>query len=505
MAEIIKLRTETMKVFDKGINPVSKIRENRYKCSTDKLHYLYSGAMRDINPNLVSGGSGKLQQTDALYHSQIPALANGVFEFLNAGDHSLDLKPYEALSVGHIPIPDGRWGNNQRARQYKDAFGTGIHFETIHLNSACVKRIRFDVPPPSITQDYILKYEIVNMPSIFQYGNDTKNITNTLDSTKKFAQALKLEQKVIAMHNGGTAKTYIRFAKCWDSGDEPNGRTVLPVKVVIFTDLGKTYLWKIIPKDIFKGTYPIFADDPGTPYVGSTGDATMDTGAQADWATSRAMSTGTATDASPHEVRYLTTGTRLMRSGIPIDTSGIGGATITATDFIVTGADTKTTVAGEYVVVVNGSFADPLDTNSMNDFDLSGTYSHDGSGIESTAWDETGATPMSWSFNSTGIATINGSGMTEVGVILGADADDAAPCCDIKLKHDDSNQSGTEPYLDVTASAGARRVFTISELKKALPFLAPAIALPIIRRLGENPEVSRRELFNMINWIEGKK
>lgn len=467
MIELAKVNKNT-KLFDLGN------KQRLYRAHVGNINYQDSlKKWLDIDTTLLSQ-SGGMYQDKGFYASEMPDKADGVFAFFN-GDHNFDLKLVDVNSVGYKPIPDSKWGGIGKGVQYTDAFGTGIHFEYIAKNMSSSKHIRFDVPPQDISKDYILKYEILSMPTKFEYQDDATKQSNIVDTSKGFADAFRLDNKIISLHSEGDYKSYIRFPMAYDSNNINRKR--IPVKIVIYQELGKTYLVKIIPKEIFKdAVYPIYADDPVT-YFSGAGDGVIEGGYEVDWDTAHDLTIGTVSDYTAtilFDVGVLSgspnTTRKIIRGFFAADTVAIpDGDTITAATVYVYGTElgrNHDNDGEDFLSVVRGFQAN--DTTLITaDFDQCGdaidnpTEGHDvGARIDYGSFNTSGYN--SWLLNATGQGWVNKTGYTKLGFREGHDIQDI----DIAglttfdgnlLSFSSSEETGTgqDPYIDVvTAAAG---------------------------------------------------
>lgn len=469
LTEILNRRTKTSKTFDLGNGT------KRTRAHSAQKHYEDSAkTLQDIDTTLLPAGGG-LYQDKCQYNCQLPALADGVFQFHN-GDHDFNVKIVGIKPVGYIPSPDN-WGAIGKGIRYTDAFGTGIHWETLATHHGLHKQVRFDQPPSDISKDFIITFELVSKPQFFSYQNNILSSPTSVDITKSQILAGRIKNKIITMSNG-LDKSYIRFPKARDSN--PDNRKSLPVQIVFYTKLGKTYMQKIIPKEIFQGAvYPIIADDPAT-YNSGAGDGWMEAGYSADWATVHAVTSASYTDYTSNvpEAGVLSgspsTNRKILRGAISCDTSAIGTDTISASTMYVYGDSINRNHDNDgedYISVVEGFQANDLTLVAADWIDIgsdNGTAGRanqtsivelhaSGARIDVGSWGNPGWN--SWVMNATGLAFINKSGYTKLGLREGHDL----------LDHDiviggiyqgnvvnwQSSENTNAPYLDVThAPAG---------------------------------------------------
>lgn len=459
MAELLNLRTRTMKAFDLG----GGVR--RYNCHAGNIHFKDSGnVFQEIDTTLL-GVSGGLEQTKAPYSCKLPLKADGVFEFFNGvtSGHNFNLQLTNVASVGYIPIPDSVWGATGKGVQYKDAFGTGIHFEVLAKNMKFDKRIRFDVPPSDITQDFEIKFEILTRPVLYKVGMGHDTLADLDIEQARTAQGFK--NQIIRMSNGGKEASWIHKPFCNDSG----GR-LLPVEIFIYKELGKYYLVKRVPKEIFQNaTYPIFADDP-VRYDPPAGDGTIERGYDADWATAHGAATGSWAGPvySQMETGSISgnpsTGRKINRLFIPIDTSGIAdGDTITAAELYmyVISKRNNDNDGDDWINVVQTSQPSTT-TLTTADFDLCGAVTNPTEGATRIDLGSiTTSAYNSWTLDATGRGWIDKTGISMLGLREGHDAlnndiviggiyqGDTLNCYS-----SERTGTGEDPYLDVTVSAG---------------------------------------------------
>jgi hypothetical protein len=466
MLELTKLRTKIMKVFDKAPD------ERIYRCHIGNIHYPdTSKVFQDINTTL-NAQAGGVYQDKCFYHCEVPDKADGVFGFYNR-DHHFSLKLVGVNSVGYTPVP-GIWGDLGKGCRYKDAFGSGIHFEAIAKNMSYEKRICFEKPPPDITKDFVFEYEIVDAPDRLEFKDSMLSATPTIiDPTKTDLTALSIENKITSIYSStGKYKSLIHFPKCYDSN--PNGKKTLPVRIMFYMSGGKVYLRKTIPKEIFKdAVYPVYADDP-VRYDPPTGDGFVEYGYNASWDTTHDAVTGSSVDYAPGDFgfdtgSYFSTSDefKIMRGFLPIDTSGIAdGDTVTAAIMYVyaKAKDDYDNDGDDWINIVGAT--SQAATTSL----ITADYNQCGSVNNPTEWAtriDLGSITISaynqFTFNATGRAAVNKTGVTLLGTREGHDCIDNAidPTTGggyggVRLTVYDSSRTGTseDPYLDVTAGAG---------------------------------------------------
>lgn len=456
MIELTKNRTRTMKVFDKDNG------ERLYRCHIGNIHYPDPSKLwQDIDTTLLSQ-TGGVYQDKCFYHCEVPEKADGTFRFYNR-DHHFDLKLVGVSSVGRTPLP-GIWGDLGKGYRYKDAFGSGIHFEVIAANMQFEKRICFEKPPSNVNQDFVFEYEIIDAPNRFDFKDTITGSATIIDPSESSLQAVSIENKITSIYSStGKYKSLIHFPKCYDSN--LNNKLRLPVKILFYTSSGKTYLRKIIPKEIFKNAvYPIYADDP-VRYDPPAGDG---------WS-AEVLSTWNATHDSLTASAYTTytddvnesytydTGSEyhIARLFVPIDTSGITDSdTVTAAilKLYVTGKTDDDGDAQSYNTVVGATSQSSVDSLAAADYDQCGavddptkwSQDYDITNITISAYND-------WTFDATGRSNVNKTGHTMIGVREGHDIEDIVVTGGIsRIKCRDSSHTGTteDPYLDVTTAAG---------------------------------------------------
>ncbi len=442
-----------MKVFD-GIQP----NERRYRCHIGNIHYPdTSKIFHDIDTTLMAQ-TGGVYQEKCFYHCEVPDTADGVFGFYNR-DHYFSLRLVGVSSVGYTPIKD-TWGDLGKGYRYTNAFGDGIHFEVIAKNMSFEKRICFEKPPANIKQDFTFDYEIVDAPSVYKFKDTNSGLTTAIDVTKGSGQAVKLESKITSiMSAAGKYESLIYFPMCYDS----NG-VRMPVKILFYTDGGKTYLRKIIPKEIFaNAVYPIYADDP-VRYDPPAGDGMIDS-SNASWDTCHDATSGGWAGPSYEQIEIQTShfGSYyyISRGFLPIDTSGItDGDTVTAAVLYAYGVEIANTDndGDDWINVVGQTTQPSTSTLTTADIELCGAVDDPTEGatridlgsLSTSAYNQ-------FTFNATGRGWVNKTGITMIGLREGHDCidDSCQTSTSDKFTIYASEQSGTatDPYLDVTASA----------------------------------------------------
>lgn len=454
-----------MKVFDEGNG------RRRYRCHTGNIHYPDSSRIfQNIDTTLLSQAGG-FYQDKCFYSCEVPDTADGVFSFFNR-DHNFDLQLQGVSAVGYKPIPNNVFGDIGVGFQYTDAFGPNIHFEVIAKNMSFEKRIRFDAPPPDITQDFYFEYEIVAYPDVATVKASMAEIGVEFDLAKSLSQATPISQKIISLLSStGEYSSLIYFPSCYDSN--PNGRKRLPVQILFYKSGNKIYLRKIIPKAIFQNAvYPIFADDP-VRYDPPAGDGMIQSDPPAAWDTAHDAGTGEALfAANVMEAFSLITNSpathMFARSYVPIDSSGIDdGYDVTAATMYIWGDSLRTDEAdgNDFISIVEADCAVPAvpaadDFNKCGDSVDDPTEAHDnGDRIFINDWNLSGYN--SWPFNGTGLTWVNKTGITQIGVREGHDIlDDPLDtttswdrCAAVGYTSEQGGGATTnDPYLDVTAA-----------------------------------------------------
>lgn len=459
LTEINSLRSKTMKVFDKAPG------ERVYRCHIGNIHYPDTfKVFQDIDTTL-NAQAGGVYQDKCFYHCEVPDKADGVFGFYNR-DHHFSLKLVGVSSVGYTPVP-GIWGALGKGYRYKDAFGSGIHFEVIAKNMSYEKRICFEKPPPDITKDFSFEYEIVDTPGRLEFKSSMGGATTIIDPSKVVSEAISIENKITQIYSStGKYKSLIHFPRCHDSN--PDNKKRLPVRIMFYMSGGKTYLRKTIPKEIFKdAVYPVYADDP-VRYDPPAGDGFIQS-AYASWNISHDNTTGAAYPSSVIEneagVFRSTPNAAIMRAFIPIDTSGIAdGDTVTAATLYMYGfsANDSDNDANAFVSTVQ---TDQASTTTLVNDDYNNCGATDnptegndvGARIDITNWNSAGYNTIA--LNATGLGWVSKTGVTMLGLRSGHDIVDVAVNANggtrVKFRPGEYTGTAQDPYLDVTASAGS--------------------------------------------------
>jgi hypothetical protein len=357
-----------MKVFEKASD------ERLYNCHIGNIHYPDPAKKwQDIDTTLLTKAGG-FYQDKCFYSCEVPDKANGEFVFFNR-DHYFNLKLVGVSSVGY-KSSSNTWGNLGKGIEYTNAFGDGIHLEVLVKNMGFDKIIQFDKPPLNPSKDFVIDFEILEMPDVLEFRqryNSSKTIS--IDITKSKVKAIPFDQGVISIYSsGGKYKSGISFPTCWGLDTDGNSRRY-PIKIVFYTEGGRKYLRKIIPKEIFKNAvYPIFADDPTNyfPDSGEAGDGVIEAGYGA-WATVRALGTGAHWHdiAESGIVNDTSDNKKILRGFVPIDTSGIDDAAVITAAIMniytdLTNDDFNDAYA--YIAITGSTQADPHDLVN-DDFD----------------------------------------------------------------------------------------------------------------------------------------
>ena len=453
--EILTMRNKTTKVFDLGNN------QKKYQIHSSNINYPdVQGDWQEIDTTLVTKSGGMTMEKN-FYHAELPDLATGIFSFFNR-DHYFKTKLVGATAVS-ATVPSDEWGVLNKAVRYIDVLGPGIHFQVNVRNMDMQKLIIFDQAPADTTKDFIVRFEIIEMPAIVKLNNIIINRNVSFTSSTKDSGIYELD--------GATYKSFIVHPKVWDS--DPNNLNIRPVKIAFYTSGGKTFMAKIIPKEIFaNAVYPIYADDPVRYDPPTAGNGTIESSSYAAWDTNHDATSGsaflTAVQVGSLESANGSALYKIVHGFVPIDTSGITDTdTVTAAvlNLYLTGTLNQDDDGDDWINVVQNSMADPT-TLVAGDFDQDGAINNPTEG--STRWDITGKTTgqyHTWTLNATGLTWVSKTSYTLLGVREGHDAIDVPVVTSgtfngARATFSSDNTAGQQPYLEVTTTAagGARRI-----------------------------------------------
>jgi len=470
--ELLNQRSYTRKVFDLGGG------QKRYNFHLGNIHYPDSNnVLQDIDTTFMFKAGGRYQDKH-FFACEIPDVVTGDFTYFNK-DHSFDLKLIGVKPLGYSlqtpassalqPIPD-IWGDMGKGFRYPDVFGAGIHFEVVAMNSKFEKRLRVDAPPPVTNVPIGIVFEILKKPDVFEVGDETS--LQPLDINLDESSAPALENRIWRIRSSiGQRISYIRRPFCYDSN--PIRQKKLPVKIKFHrTAGGRFFLVKIIPPEIWQNAvYPVFADDPVSYYQGA-GDGFSEYGYYA-WNTTHDAASGnwtdytsTINDVGSYESGVDTNVYKCFRAFIPVDTSGIpDGDTITdAVQYINTNSITNNDNDGDdWINIVQTSQASPTSLANA-DYDQCGAIDNPTEGATRIDFGSLASAGnyTAFTLNATGRGWIDKTGYTYLGMREGHDALDIP--VDIltgtytgnRLQWRNSEYTGTgsDPYLDVTSSAG---------------------------------------------------
>lgn len=451
ITELLQARTMTRKVWDLGDG-----KAHRWECHLGNIHYQDSNrVLQDIDTTLRTRAGGTFQDK-CPYLCELPTLASGDFNFFNT-DHDFNVRIVGILPVAGQPDTD-EWGKIGKSIIYSDAFGLNIHLIAQVRNQSFAKLIRFDAAPLDTTKDFLVAFELLTPPTLVEY-KDANGTFVTYDLTRTETLATKVSDTLIRFTRAAQF-SYIRQSHAWDSN--PINRRRLPVRFAFYQRLGKSYLVKIIPKEIFQNAvYPIFADDPVTYYAGA-GDGMIEKPNQTTWALSHDATSGDAypTDTVSDAGCGATPNFNVMRTFMPTDTSGITDTdTVTAVtiNLYATAKSDQDDDGDDWINIVGAT------TQASNTTLASADFNDCGAVANPTEWAtriDLGAITTSayniWTGNATMVAAVNKTGFTLLGVREGHDCIDSAIQTSAinRATFSTSEATGTaqDPYLDVTSS-----------------------------------------------------
>jgi hypothetical protein len=341
-----------------------------------------------------------------------------------------------------------------------NAFGVGVNYELTLLRSGFIKEIVLPSKPPTGGAPYAnWAFGVV-----FRWRGDNLKVKaeglSDWDDVSYYETMETLEVREVA----SGLKSYVHKAYGVDSRS-PNPRET---RIPLFWERRGGNLWtgKLIPSNwIENATYPIRLDASATYYSGA-GDGRCIAGDRSTWASAQ-------NDTSADWTNY-TTGSegikvgcsyeagplyQIARGFVPVDTSGLDDAAVISAAILNLYVDVQNdgdNDAQAYIVVVQTSAAS---TSQLVDAD----YDQCGDSVDDpTPW--SGQEDISsisaggyhaWTLNAAGRAGISLTGITELGLREGHDAEDdsivaVAQWTGVWLTGSEYADTARDPYLTVT-------------------------------------------------------
>ena len=448
LSEITSERNYNTKVYD---NSQAKEGSKRYCFRGRHVHYKKNGKFEDINVTLSF--DGKWKQSKASYHCAIPEYADDWFEFYNVFEetnHTIKAKPICNHIKGKL-LPNQNDGLGHESIVYKNAFGKDIDLR-VGVGYAGLRKMIIVQKKPQVLQDLIFDFEL-------EIPQDADVIDK---ENKKWDKETTLKFKDKALRIGKNNKySYFERAKIWDSKEPRNLQEWVDIE--LYKQGDKIYLRKTILKEILEtAVYPLYTDHP-TKYYPHTADGRIRYN-DADWDSTHDSGTGTVDNGDAEEWMWLQAN-YISRCYLTFDTSAI-----TDSDNIDSGtfgmyntAKTNNDNDGQdFLVIVeskqNSATAlqadDFVDCGDLVDDPTEGSNRLDFGSISIPAW-------FTLTLDADGLGWVSKTGYTMLGMREGHDVEDdnLTNSNALKLRWADQADTTTDPYLDVTTSAGAPSAF----------------------------------------------
>lgn len=465
MTELLFERSYTRKVYDLGNG------QRRLRAHAGHIHFRdeqAGGALADIDHTWTDRGTF-WEMTRASYRMQVakdfsaPALIRYRNRF-DGADHAITYEPHSLVWATGRDLSDVRPFRSQQAVQgvvngptitWTDALGPGIDFELSLRGSGFTKEIviqrrnALEAPPTAA-------HRLVLLSRYDAPGLDVKDTQGrTWAKAGEFDDAnddgFRIEEP--------TGKhSLIRPAYIVESdADETRHRC----PVVWTARNGSMWQAKVLPTAVLlTGTYPLRADTV-TSYYSGAGDGWIETVAGASWALARADTTGVGADAIGATCRVMTglfaSGWQIRRIFFPVDTSGVGaGATINNATLYAkpsTTANNDDNDGNDYIGVVGTSQASNTALSDADIDNVSDTLLSDDTRDLSSAFSTSAYT--SWTLNASGLAAVNKTGYTLLGLREGHDILNDTPgyatgqSNQIRFHTSEATGTADDPYLEI--------------------------------------------------------
>lgn len=390
-------------------------------------------------------------QDSSNYACRIPLYADGWFVFTSqykGSDYVLRAQP----TASHVKGVLTKDANSGQSVYYKDAFGVGIDFQVWPARDGLRKVIIIREKPAKLA-DMSFSFRLVipveeRLAAIRSHDGSLWDGSRLLDFTDRDVRLGEAGKEI-----------YFNNARMWDSAGREE-----PVKIEMYRELLSLYLRKTVPASFLESAaYPIYTDHP-TNYAPTAGDGFCGlTSKYTSWYSIRSGSSSSTTNytttysyATEFENDPSVERFSICRGFFPIDTAEIpDGAAITAASFFFY-ASSKTVYGGDYdyINIVQTTQADSTKLVS-SDYAKCGPLN----GATKLSADKSvssiltsGYTEMA--LNSSGIAAINKTGTTRLGMRSGYDLENEEPPSSSygKVQAYFSEYTGTDrdPYLSVT-------------------------------------------------------
>ena len=333
----------------------------------------------------------------------------------------------EEVGIQHLTV--------QNAVIYDDAFGPGMDYIIFFTRSGLVKtaRIRDGFKPSA---DVTFEWQM-------DFGTD--GLFSRTGSAVTRGGLLSAQSYNIgeAGHN-----TFLRPFMMWDSVKR------VPVPTRISFSAGKKYIRKTVPASFLASSIGDVFTDTTTSYYAGAGDGYVGHNDESTWAATIGASAGTYFAYTTTEDNcfqsYHTALYYLMRMYYPADTSGIGaGQDVTAGTFNFW--VTKDRDADACSLVTHATYQASTSSLANSDYSLVGSVDFGRRTVSGCTNNAMNAITL----NASGLAAINTTGWTKIGIRNSTDFDNSAPTGLNWTLSRFSEYTGTssDPYYSITYTA----------------------------------------------------